>query len=103
VVYKQVSEYSYIEDYKWDLGSDYDCELCGYTWNTLTLEFDNQYKDWSLYSRVGCYDGDKIQLGSDDSVEKFLDRLLQYEWFDIVMKADIMNKITKKEIEWGLV
>ena len=97
-----MSEYSYIEDYQWELGSDYDCELCGMTWNTLTLEFDNEYKDWSLSSRFGCYDGDKIQLGTDDSVESFLDRLMEFEGFDITIKADIMNKITKKEIEWGL-
>jgi hypothetical protein len=36
-------------------------------------------------------------------VEKFLDMYLDFEGFDIALKSDILNKITKKEIEWGLI
>jgi len=95
--------YSYMENYKWPLGSDHNCELCGQTFNTIYLELDNQYKDWSLYTRVGCFDGEKIQLGDTNTVEKFLDMYLDFEGFDIALKSDILNKITKKEIEWGLI
>ena len=94
-------DYSYMEYHNWKLGSDEDCDLCGYSFNELFLEIDNYYKDWTLYTRVGCYGGERINLGDDKSVEDFLNMYLGFDGFDISMKADIQNIITKKEIEWG--
>jgi hypothetical protein len=99
----RINSYGYVDSFEWMLGSDIDCDLCGHSFNSLTLEFDNQYKDWSLSTRIGCYGSEKISLGDDKSVEDFLNMYLEFEGFDIVMKAEIQNIITKKEIEWGLI
>jgi hypothetical protein len=96
-------DYSHIEDYEWDLGSDEDCELCGWSMNMLHLEFDNFHKDWRLWTSVGCYGGEQVAFGDDESAEQMLEAYMEFELMDISIKADILNKIARKEIEWGLI
>lgn len=98
-----MSEYSYVEDYEWFLGDDIDCDLCGLSFNTLRLEIDNQFKDWRIYTRVGCYDGEEVKFGDSKTPDDFLDRYLDFAGMSIDIKIDIINKINKKEIEWGLI
>lgn len=103
VGYRDSMDYSHIDTYEWELGDDYDCELCGWSMNALHLEFDNFHKDWRIWTSVGCYGGEQISFGDNVTAEQMLDDLMEFELMDISIKADILNKIARKEIEWGLI
>lgn len=87
-----------MSDMSWSLGSDYDCETCGYTYNTLRLE---DYDDdlWVLTMHVGCYGGastsnDKVMF--EKEAEEIISECLTYEDFSEVEANEVRNAI--KEI-----
>lgn len=46
------------DEYAWELGDDYYCDTCGYTYNEISLEkWDEETNIWQLHIRVGCYSG----------------------------------------------
>ena len=96
-------DYSHIDTYEWYLGDDDDCELCGWSMNSLHLEIDNFHKDWRIWTSVGCYGGEELSFGDDATAEQMLDDLMEFELMDISIKAEILNRIARKEIEWGLI
>ena len=73
------------EDYEfsWALGDDYDCETCGYTWNTLRLEwFDDNL--WCFSMSVGCYGGESVMSDDENFValaDNIITDCLRYENF----------------------
>lgn len=87
-----------MNDMSWMLGSDYDCETCGYTYNTLRLEdFDDGL--WVLTMHVGCYGGestssDKVMF--EKEAEEIISECLTYEDFSEVQAEEFRNAI--KEI-----
>lgn len=68
----------------WSLGDDYDCETCGYTWNTLRFEeLDDDL--WCLSMLVGCYGGDYTMSNDADflvKVEEIIMSALKFPDFD---------------------
>lgn len=87
-----------MDDISWPLGDDYDCETCGYTWNTVRLEeFDDDL--WVLSMSVGCYGGestssDKVMF--EKEAEEIIADCLTYENFSEVQAEQFRNAI--KEI-----
>ena len=86
--------------FSWSLGDDYDCETCGYTWNTLRLEeFDDNL--WCLDMSVGCYGGESVM--SDDEnfavlAENIIVDCLRYENF-VEADADYARKLIRELVE----
>jgi hypothetical protein len=87
-----------MNDMSWSLGDDYDCETCGYTYNTLRLE---DYDDdlWVLTMHVGCYGGestssDKVMFAQE--AEEIIQECLGYENFSEADAENVRNAI--KEI-----
>ena len=74
-----------IVDYNhtWMLGDDYDCDTCGYTYNSLRLEeFDDDL--WCLTMSVGCYGGESTMSNDENfavEANKIIDECLTYEYF----------------------
>lgn len=71
------------EEYSWSLGDDYDCETCGFTYNTLRLQ-DFGDGVWVLSMSVGCYGGESAQSNGaafDEVCESIITDCLRYEDF----------------------
>lgn len=87
-----------MDDMSWSLGDDYDCETCGYTWNTLRLtEMDDNL--WTLDMSVGCYGGEYTSTDSPDfekEAEAIIADCRSYENFSEVEAEEVRNAI--KEI-----
>ena len=88
-----------IVDYNhtWMLGDDYDCETCGYTWNTLRLE---EWEDdlWILQMSVGCYGGEHSMSNDENFVveaNKIIDECQSYENFS-ESDANYVRKLIKE-------
>ena len=87
-----------MNDMSWSLGDNYDCETCGYTYNTLRLEdFDDDL--WVFTMHVGCYGGestssDKVMFKQE--AEEIIKECLTYENFSEVDAENVRNAI--KEI-----
>lgn len=48
-------------EYTWELGDDYYCDTCGYTYNEISLEkWDEETNIWRLHISVGCYSGQSV-------------------------------------------
>lgn len=59
------------EEYSVALGNDYDCDTCGYTWNSA--RFDPDWDDdgsgtWMFTVRVGCYGGEHVSSTDPDAL-----------------------------------
>jgi hypothetical protein len=87
-----------MDDMSWSLGSDYDCDTCGYTYNTLRLEeFDEDL--WILSMHVGCYGGDSTSTdnpGFKEEAAFIIANCLTYEDFSEVEAEEVRNAL--KEI-----
>lgn len=88
-----------IVDYNhtWMLGDDYDCETCGYTWNSLRLEeWDDDI--WQLCMSVGCYGGESVMSNDENFAvlaNKIIDECLTYENFS-ESDAEYVRKLIKE-------
>lgn len=66
------------EEHSVSLGDDYDCDTCGYTWNTARFDPDwdgDGSGTWMFTLSVGCYDGESVSSTTPDALSK-LDELL---------------------------
>ena len=88
-----------IVDYNhtWMLGDDWDCDTCGYTWNTLRLEeWDDDL--WYVTMSVGCYGGESV-MSTDENfavlAEAIIVDCLSYENFS-ESDADYLRKLIKE-------
>ena len=84
-------------DHTWMLGDDYDCETCGFTWNSLRLEdWDDDL--WHLSMSVGCYGGESV-FSNDENfavlAEAIIVDCLRYENFS-ESDADYLRKLIKE-------
>ena len=84
-------------DHTWMLGDDYDCETCGFTWNSLRFE---EWEDdlWILQMSVGCYGGESV-FSNDENfavlAEAIIVDCLSYENFS-ESDADYLRKLIKE-------
>jgi len=87
-----------MSDMSWTLGSDWDCDTCGYTYNTLRLEeFDEDL--WVLTMHVGCYGGESTSTdnpGFKEEAAAIIADCLTYEDFSEVEANEDRNAL--KEI-----
>jgi hypothetical protein len=84
-------------DFTWPLGDDLDCDLCGWTYNEVGLEFwDEQENIWQLYIRVGCYEGDGVMSDSPEWEAKsadIIEQALMYPKFNEEEANHLRNKL----------
>ena len=68
--------------FTWTLGEDFNCDLCGPTFNEVGLEcWDEEEEIWQLYIRVGCYEGDSVMSNSPEWPNKSADIMTQASWY----------------------
>jgi len=79
------------------LGDDYDCETCGYTYNSIRWEeFDDNL--FMLNMRVGCYGGVYAMSNDIDfytQADSIIADCRRYEGFGIDEERLLRNTITK--------
>lgn len=70
------------EVFEVDLGDDYDCDTCGFTYNHAFFYRDwNDEGDWYFGYRAGCYGGDSVLSGEENAlgrVDEILKDIRQY-------------------------
>jgi hypothetical protein len=83
--------------FTWPLGDDLDCELCGWSYNEVGLEFwDEKENIWQLYIRVGCYEGDSVMSNDPEWKTKsvnIIEQALMYSMFNEEEANHLRKKI----------
>jgi hypothetical protein len=79
------------------LGDDSNCETCGWSYNTATLELWDKEEDiWQLSYSVGCYSGEGIMSNEPEwntKVEKMINHLLTFEYFGKTEEKELRKKL----------